>query len=115
MRWSLDLTAILARRPGRGRRPDLEQAVLDLGDLELEELHEGNSGAVRDSTSCGPRAPRSMRSRKADAVAHAQVLARDLLVARQHGFHATDLDDRVAAPMRLIGRRRGTPCGRGSR
>jgi hypothetical protein len=44
-----------------------------------------NSGAVRDSTSCG------------HAVADPQVLLGDHLVARQHRFDPARLDDRVAA------------------
>ena len=76
---------------------ELEQPVLDLGDLELEELHEELGRGARQHELRAAGAAVDAQQEGLDAVAHAQVLARDLLVARQHGLHAADLDDRVAA------------------
>jgi hypothetical protein len=63
-----------------------------------------NSGAVRDRISCGPRACAvDLHQPGADAVADAQVLLGDHLVARQHRLDAAGLDDGIAALHALDG------------
>ena len=58
-------------------------------------------GAAPDST--GYKLWVDAQQESLDAITNAQILARDLLIARQHRFHATDLDDRAAALHALDG------------
>src|SRR5262245_9877374 len=80
-----------------GRRPDLENALLDLGDLEPEEFDDELGRGAREHELRAAQAAIDAQQVRAHAVADPQVLLRDHLVARQHRFHPARLDDRVAA------------------
>ena len=76
---------------------DLEQALLDLGHLELEELHEEFRRDARQDELRAARGAVDLGDVGAHAVAHAQVFLGDQLVARQQRLDAARFDDQVAA------------------
>ncbi|MPN04198.1 hypothetical protein SDC9_151434 [bioreactor metagenome] len=63
MRGSFDLTAILARMPGSRAQAFNSIRPSSISGTSSSNSLMTNSGAVRDRMICGPRAPRSMRSR----------------------------------------------------
>ena len=65
MRGSCECTAILARRPGSRAQPLISSSSSSISGTSSSNSLARNSGAVRDRISCGPRALRSIRSRKA--------------------------------------------------
>ena len=79
------------------RRLDLDEAFLDLRHFQLEQPHQ--------ELRCDPRQDQLRALRRAvdlhhvgaHAIAHAQHLLLDQLVARNHAFDAARLDDHVAA------------------
>ena len=79
------------------RRLDLEQLLLDLGHLELEQLHDELRRGARQDQLRAARLAVDLHHPGAHAVADAQVLLRDHLLARQQRLQAARLDDRAAA------------------
>jgi hypothetical protein len=80
----------------RGRL-DLEQAFLDLGHFEFEQLHDEFGCGARQHDLRAAGAAVDAQQVGAHAVADAQVLAGDHLVAVQEALDAAGFDDRVAA------------------
>src|SRR5258705_395719 len=60
-------------------------------------IEDTSAGASAPITNCAGSSDHNTMSTRSHAVAHPQILLGDHLVARQHRFHAPDLDDRVAA------------------
>jgi hypothetical protein len=87
------------------RRLDLEQPLLDLGYFELKELHDELRRGAREDELRPARLAVDLHHPGAHAVAHAQVLLGDHVLARQHGFQAPGLDDGAAALHALHGAR----------
>ena len=79
------------------RRLDLEQPFLDLGHLELEQLHDELRRGARQDQLRPARLAVDLRHPGAHAVADAQVFLRDHVLARQQRFQPAGLDDRAAA------------------
>ena len=80
-----------------GGRLDLEQSFLDFGDFEPEQFHDEFGRGARQNQLRSAHIAVDAHDEGAHAVAHAQILLGDHLVARQHRLDAPDLDDRVAA------------------
>ena len=91
------MTAILALEPGIARhRLDLHDAVVDLRHLLREQLrHELGPRAGEEDLRAALLAPHVVDV-GADAVAEADVLARDHLVAADDALGAAEIDDDVA-------------------
>ena len=94
---SREMTAILARLPGIARhRLDLDDAVVDLRHFLGEQLgHELGMGARQEDLRAALLAAHVVDV-GADAVAVAEVLARDHLVAADDALAAAEIDDDVA-------------------
>ena len=86
-----------ARARIAGRRLDLQQPFLDLRNLQLEQLDQKLGDDARQDQLRPAAAAVDLQQEGAHAVADAQVLLRDHLIARQHRLDAAGLDDRVAA------------------
>ncbi len=88
----------LGAHAGVARRGlDLEQPLLDLGHLELEQLDDEFGRDARQQQLRPAQLAVDAQHVRAHAVADAQVLLRDHLVATQPRLDAARLDDRVAA------------------
>ena len=97
-RGSFDLTAIFARMPGSRAAALISiRPFLDLRHLELEQPHQELGRDARQDELRALRGAVDLLHVGAHAVAHAQHLLRDQLVARDHAFDAARLDDHVAA------------------
>ena len=84
--------------PGIARRgPDLDQSLLDFRHLQLEQPHQQLRHDARQDELRPARLRLDRRDVGAHSIAHAQVLLRDELVAREHAFDPARLDDHVAA------------------
>ena len=103
MRRSSVNTAILARTPGSRAAALISSRPSSISGTSSSNSSMMNSGAVRDRMSCGPAGAVDAQQVGAHAVADAQVLLRDHLVARQHRLDPARLDDRVAALHALDG------------
>ena len=79
------------------RGPDLDQPFLDLRHLELEQAHQELGRDARQDELRALRRAVDLHHVRAHAVADAQHLLRDQLVARDHALDAAGLDDHVAA------------------
>ena len=88
----------LGAHPGIARRgADLDQALLDFRHLELEQPLQKLGNDARQQELRTPRLRFDLRHVRPHAVAHAQVLLRNQLIARDHAFDAPRLDDHAAA------------------
>ena len=76
---------------------DLDQPLLDLGNLELEQAHQELRRDSRQDQLRPFRRAVDLGDVRADPVADAQHLLRDQLVARDHALDAAGFDDHVAA------------------
>ena len=72
---------------------DLDQALVDLGDLELEHLGEELGGGARHDYLRPLRGLADVHEVRADAVADAVLLAGQALPVGHHGFRAAEVDD----------------------
>ncbi len=79
------------------RRLDLDQAFFDLRDLELEQAHDQIGRDARQQELRAARLRLDLDHVGANAVADAQILLRDQLIARNHAFDPARFDDHVAA------------------
>jgi hypothetical protein len=91
MRWSFDFTAILARRPGIARGGAISSSpFLDLGHLELEELHQELGGDTRQDQLRPARLAVDLGDVGAHTVAHPQFL---LAISWSRGSSASTRPD----------------------
>ena len=79
------------------RRLDLDEAFLDLGDFQLEQPLQKLGDDARQQELRPARLRFDLGYVRPDAVADAQVLLRNQLIARDHAFDAPRLDDHAAA------------------
>ena len=97
-RGSFDFTAIFARMPGSRAAARISISPSSISGTSSSKSRIRNSGAMRERMSCGPlRGAVDLLHVRAHAVADAQHLLGDQLVARDHAFDAARLDDHVAA------------------
>jgi len=97
MRWSFDLTAILARRPGSRAAALISRRPSSISGTSSSKLHEEIGRHARQDQLRAAGGAVDLRDVRADAVAHAEVFLGNQLVPREQRFHATGFDDEVAA------------------
>src|SRR6185437_7821459 len=88
----------------RGRL-DLDQALLDLGHLELEQPHDELGRDARENQLRALRGAVDLHHVGTYPIAHAQHFLRNELIARNHAFDAARFDDHIAALDPLDGSR----------